>query len=839
MSGILLGPSANKIQYNSNMQGAIKTIELNQAKQNFNRPEYLNQFDELRFDNIDNPSGENDTYKTIIGYNASLKRDLMVRDNYSFFDNTKNGTYNVVTSDNFTHNNMMPSTTQRDINKSDNFSQRKLEAFTGSSANYVAKSEKIPLFEPMKDLTNINGMPVMTTELQQRYLPSNKNNNGNLPFETKIRVAPGVGNQVQEGKYAVYRMNPPDVDKLRSSINKKITYNNMPLETIKKGELRGTDLNLTKFKLPDYRVQNFDDLIPNAADVPREKQDGEYTNMATARGDSQHYLPGPSAQTTVGDGPDLNKTHFQTAKKESFATDYTHNIMEVNNKPVFTNAQSWGTCPTQRASVNTNYQGPIQNSTTTYNKDYNDKARQTIKQTTSHDIISNFNNTSRSQYAMNNDKAKQTIKQTTSHDIVSNFNNTSNSQYVMNNDKAKQTIKQMTSHDIVSNLNPVTANSQYVMNNDKAKKTIKQTTSHDIVSNLNPATANSQYVMNNDKAKQTIKQTTSHDIISNLNAASSSQYVMNNDKAKQTIKQTTTHNIISNLNPATSNSQYVMNNDKAKQTLKQTTINNKQSVNISSYIKDGYTNLTEPMKETIKQTTLVSKRPEGNMNTISGSLYYAKDKNDTARETIKQTTENTKYLGAAVDTFDNATYSNLQDTMRQTTKQTTVSAQPISNLYLSTNVNYARNPNDKTRNTIKQTIINNTYAGNLRSDVEGRISHEAAQNMHQNLCREATTYNRPANGRKDQTGPYFNNETFELNEPLLYGYMGNAHKALDHTVTPTLENKQIININNVKTKSKPIIDMSHYYINNNFINTLENNPLVNDIYHQKNLVLNL
>ena len=127
MSGILLGKINNGIQYNSNIENNIKMIEQNQAKQNFSKPEYLNQFDDLRFDSISNPVGENDTYKTLLGINSYVKKDLEIRDNYSYFNSNDNGTYNVISPDQFTHNNMMPNTTQRDVNKSVDFSQRKLE----------------------------------------------------------------------------------------------------------------------------------------------------------------------------------------------------------------------------------------------------------------------------------------------------------------------------------------------------------------------------------------------------------------------------------------------------------------------------------------------------------------------------------------------------------------------------------------------------------------------------------------------------------------------------------------------------------------------------------------
>ena len=709
MAGILLGSMTNKndIKYGSNMEGNIRAIERNQARQDFSKPEYLNQFDDLRFDNVSNPVGENDTYNTLLGLNSSVRKNLEIRDNYSYFNSNENGTYNVVPDNQLTHNNMMPNTTQRDVNKSVDFSQRKLEAFTGSNKNLIQKKEKVPLFEPMKDLSWVHGAPVMSGELQQRYLPSNKNNNGNLPFENKVRVLPGLGNQVQEGRNAVYRMNPVNVDKLRSNINQKVSYENKPLETIKKGEMRGADFNLTKFKLPDFRETDFGDLIPNCAVVPKEKKEGIYTNMHTDRGDKEIYMPGPGIMISMGDGPDLGKTKFATAKKETFINDNERNIQDVNNKPVFTNIKSWTNDDNQRASTNYDYKGPVQYATTTYSLNYNDIAKKTIKETTSHDIVSNFTNVnSNPQYIKNNDMAKNTIKQTTSHDIVSNFSNVnSNPQYLKNNDTAKTTIKQMTSHNIVSNFNSVNANSQYLKNNDTAKMTTKQMTSHNIVSNVNSIHSNSQYLKNNDVAKPT----------------------------------------------------------------------------------------------------------------------------------MKENVEATKYIGIAGDNFDNATYTQLEDTMRPTIKQSTSVPVPVSNIYMSSGVNYSRNPEDKTRDTIKQTIINNNYIGNIKNIVEGGISHVASSNMHQNLCREKTTYNRPANAKSDQMGPMFNKETFEPNQPLLYGYTGNAHRGLDQTVMATLSREEILNINEIRTNSKPIIDTSTYYINNNFINTLKDNPYVNDLYHQKNL----
>ena len=718
MSGILLGALAysglnknkynstdkkNEIKYSTNIKNSMNKVEYNQARQNYRKPEYLNQFDDLRFDNIGEPASSNDTYNTLIGYNASLKRDLAAKDNFSFFNTESDGTYNVVSQDKFVHNNMFPSTTQRDIDKSVNYSQRKMETFTGSSNNIIMKQPKKHLFEPVKDLTYVFGSQVDADLLKQRYLASNKNNMGNLPFSAKAKVLPGIEGAVQQGTYSVYRINPPTVDQLRTDDNKKISYLNKPLETLKKGEVRGPDFNVTKYKLPDFREQKFSDLVANKADVEREKQDGLYTNMDSQRGEGEYYQPGPSNNSNMGNGPDLSKTNFETSKKESYLNDNSHAITDNNFKPVFTNAKSYALCDNQRSSVNTNYKGGIMLSTQMYSN-ITDKAKQTIKQCTSHNIITNV-----------------------APDVYESYTNIT--------DKAKPTIKQCTSHNIVTNVAPDIYES-YTNITDKAKPTIKQCTSHNIVTNIAP------------------------DIYES--------YTNITDKAKPTIKQCTSHNIVTNIAPD---------------------------------VYESYTNIT-----------------------------------DKAKQTIKQTTETTKYIGPADDNNNMGTYVEFDDTAKPTIKETTVVIpKPVSSAYVSTATIYPRTKGDYAKETIKQTTIDNNYRGNVRTDVNAQISHDAANNMTPNLCREATvTFNRPANGKGDLHGPYIDRDNVELADSIHYTYAGNPYKALDHGVTPTLTNSQIQNINTIKTNSKPTNQTVSYYINSNYINTLNNNPFVNDIYHQKN-----
>ena len=75
-------------------------------------------------------------------------------------------------------------------------------------------------------------------------------------------------------------------------------------------------------------------------------------------------------------------------------------------------------------------------------------------------------------------------------------------------------------------------------------------------------------------------------------------------------------------------------------------------------------------------------------------------------------------------------------------------------------------------------------------------------------------------------------QTKKLNDPLLYSYVPMPHISLDQSIMPSVSREVI---DKVYIRAKPIVETSSYYINNNFINTLADNPLVNDIYHQKNI----
>ena len=760
-------------KYNSNIESNMNKLEKNQANNLITsikekKPEFFRQFDELTFDNINEPVSINDAHITITGLNSGLQNNLNLYNGYSNLNDDLN--YQVVSKENFTHNNMTPNTSRRDYTIDDSRASRKLEAFTGVNENFVPKQEKYPLFEPMKNLTYVDGMPVFTDYLDDRYLPSNKNNNGNLPFQNNVLIKPGLETNNRVGLGTVYRVTPRSTDALRSETNPKISYLNKPLETIKKGDMRGPDYNLTKYKLPDFRVVNFGDLIPNKATVEAQMKTGKFTNISSQRGEDQTHYSGHANNNNMGDGPSLTKTTFEPTKRQELYNDPTHSINAVNIRPVFTNKESWANRENQRSSLNASQNGNA--------------------------------------YLVEG--------------------GATNVQFT---DIARQTVRESTSHNIITNAKPVYNGPNY-QPMDIAKKTIRESTSHNIVINSKPEHNGPNYTPT-DIARKTIRESTSHNIVINSKPEHNGPNYTPTDKARETIKETTSHNIILGSNPEGRgpHSQYV---DKAKPTIKQTTLYVTPNMNVTSTVVAGYTkDDTDIARKTIKETTETNKYESGprGIETFEG---YTRDLTDEAKKTIRQTTENTQYEGPLHGSDNHLGYTrDVKDEARKTNRQTTENTEYEGPLHGTDNYSgYTRDVNDKARTTTKQTTLLKDYTGALNWGVEKPASHIDSDNMTIRETREISTFNRTAAGGKNITGPQFNKNTLKMNckKESVY-YVSPPSRGLDNNILPSAG--EPYNKHTFQNK-KPQLTYGNYYTNNIYINTLQENPYVNDIMHQKN-----
>lgn len=919
--------NTNYNSYNSNIEENIVNIEESQAKILKTQPEYFQQFDSLSFDNLSHPTAENMAHTTRSGFNTFLQRDLDFNNGYSEFQNNDMH-YNVIPKEEFVHNNMVPFTSRREnfINVDSN--SRKYEQLSGNDSMWQNKKEVDPFFEPVKNMNNVNGLPVMTEQLSQRYNPSLKNNYGNLPFQTDMKVAPGLDG-VRSAPYAVHRVMPRNIDSLRSEINKKESYKSKPLETIKKGELRGVESEITSYKLPTYREIDFNDLVPNKYDVEKPKKTGEFVHIETSRGftDYDNYCTGGMHNSNKGTVQSIDTIKFTPAKRENYLNDFTRGVNAIDTRPVFTNIDSYTNYETDRSEISQELHatGACNTNFASYCNDSSNIAKPTMKQ---NNIIQNRNlgingSIEQKSYVFSNDAVlPTTIRQMTNYNGIGNTAPSCQSGPLMLQDEAKRTIKQTTINPhSISNVAPLQQNCHTTLA-DIAKKTIRETTeNNNNIGNISSGFQNIN-VMRLDEAKPTIKQTTiENNIVLNAKPIYEKGNMMLLDDARHTIKETTiNHHGISNIKPAQQNAHITLS-DIAKNTIRQTTENNnyisniasnykknnmilldeakptlKESTVINSFIGQATSNvngvsayLSDELKPTIKQSTLHSYN--GNANYQQGSIYTKNE--DEAKPTIRQTTEVNKHMGI-IGGNNKELYNSLNDEARLTIKQTTLDttlkgqnvvanvAQPyiknndeakptiketllhkapggriynpnegyynINDEAKSTiketllheapagrmhNVNEGYyNINDDARVTIKQTTLLTNYKGNAKTNVNSIRVEEAERNMCIDDKKQQTALGaRIAGAKSDKIRGNINKDTVKFNDKRpVFGYISNPGNSKNYSITP-VSRKQT-------SKKTDLNTNTFYYVDPIQISTLNNNPLVNDIYHQKNVDFN-
>ena len=824
--------------YGTNISDKMNKIEKTQAnnlKKSIleNKPEFFKQFDELTFDNMGDPVAISDSHMTITGVNHSLQRGLDLTNGYSNIYESLN--YNLISKENFTHNNMTPNSSKRDYTTNSEHSSRKLEAFTGVSDYWVPKQEKKHLFEPMKDLTYVNGMPVMTDYLDDRYLASNKNNMGNLPFQTNVKVRPGLDGENRQGLGTVYRINPRNVDELRGEHNQKISYENKPLETIKKGEVRAPDYNLTRYKLPDFRETHFEDLVSGRSQMEGDRKSGKFTDINTQRGDNDINYRGAAYAPNIGEAPSKNKTTFEPSKKQELYNDPTHAVVGVNVKPILQNKESYINRETQRASLQATEIGAAYDiNGGSYTIDANFVPLTTLRQLMI-DGNTNIGITGAQQkanYIFSNDMVlPTTTRETTTHNMVlgaKGENNIGSTQHI---DNAKTTTKETTLSYRGGFANPIEkiGANQFT---DSAKTTTKECTLSYRGGFANPTEkiGANQFT---DSAKTTTKETTlayKGGFANPTEKIGANQFT---DSAKTTTKETTLAYKGGFANPTEKigANQFT---DSAKVTIKQTTLHTTPGTNVVGIVPNGYTkDYDDIAKTTIRQTT-ENNNYKSNVTSIEAQMGYTRDEKDSTKITIKQTTLYTTPGMNVTGVEAQIGYSrDEKDVAKTTIKQTTENNNYQGHIHGSDNYSgYIKDINDTAKTTIRETTHLQNYTGGLQGN-ESQTSHMATDNMCIDERREITTYNRTSAGGANLAGPQINKDKIKMNsKKQSVFYVTAPSKSLDQSVMPS--RTEAYNNNTFENK-KPQLTYGDYRTNNIFINTLKNNPLVNDIYHQKNV----
>ena len=475
--------------------------------------------------------------------------------NYNLNDYTYSLTGERIPLSSFYHNNMTPFL-KKNVTQNTNIEKMSpiLDNLTGNNSLKKGKTEVPCMFKPsMNSGGNICGMKNNDDFFKSRIELTDVANNF-FPIE-KIRVGPGLnqgfGSESTGGFHQADTLEyakPRSLDELRSKINQKETYFEIPVKGHIKGPDRRGEIAPMSKQRPDTVFEQSQDMWikttgANTKDTLRPAQN----IRPTVRQESHVEYKGAIAKNDLNQGikDDYGKSKIilynnerETTEKRTVVTNVT-SIIKAIAAPImdalkYTNKEY--TVEATRGVGNPSIQIP---SKATLYDPVNHIMKTTVKETTIHDNEAGNLSGNKETYTAFTDTAKTTVKETTIHDNEAGNLSGNKESYSASTDLAKTTVKETTIHD--NEAGNLTGNKEsYSASTDLAKTTIKETLIHDTVL-TNIKSNEKPYFKNEDDAKKTLRQTMpTQDTVRNIGGVVYKVTVYDPDiVAKTTTKETT------------------------------------------------------------------------------------------------------------------------------------------------------------------------------------------------------------------------------------------------------------------------------------------------------------
>jgi hypothetical protein len=599
-----------------------------------NIPSMKNIYDSTYWNNIkeDEQSRSNDLYKKsmkpyetgVVSKNStsdSFKRKFYSEINDENDDGEMMGDYTYsltgekVNVSSLSHNNMTPFL-KKNVTQNTNIEHMSpyLDNLSGNNCLKQKKKEVQCMFKPEVNSGGyICGMKNNDDFYKSRIEVSEVSNNF-FPIE-KIRVGPGLnqgyGNESTGGFQQADTLDyakPRTLNELRSRINQKQTYFEIPIKGHLKGPDRRGEISAMTKQRPDTVYEQTEDMWLKTTGANSKNTLRSAQNIRpTARQESHIEYTGPIARSELNQGinDDYGKSKIILYDNERESTE---------QRTVVTNVTSLIkalVAPIMDVLKYTNKEYTVESARGVGNPSIQIPSKQTLYDPVNHVM-------------------KTTVKETTLHDNE-NGNLTGNKEtYTAYTDTAKTTVKETTLHD--NEAGNLTGNKEtYSALTDNAKTTIKETTIHDNDTGI--LTGNKEtYSSLTDSAKTTIKETLIHDTVITNVKGNDGIYLKNGDDAKKTLRQTlpvedTVRNIGGVVYKVTLYDPDIV----AKTTTKETTIVGKSEYGFIGGMLEGifggYLNKNVEMKNTNKQFT-----SDVNEFGIAGSLNEHRQTDRTADE---------------------------------------------------------------------------------------------------------------------------------------------------------------------------------------------------------------
>jgi hypothetical protein len=366
-----MGNDHNNLFKKSNLISNNRVHERNYEKStkdtiNRNHSSFLNQFEELSFNNPNGPVSANNVHhengKMADTSKLEMERRLAMDGEYSKFHKNIDMTYGVAKGDEFIHNNMLPffkqgfgkgygpdSIMQK---KLDDVKQRKMETFSGSSKNieYRPKTERKPLFNPHVGLTHIYGMPNFTNYFEKRYTPGRERRNEKI--HQPVRVTPGLNlgyNEVaKHGYHDSFRPMQKTVDDLRTANNPKISYGSVVIPGLKSVR-RPIVPNVAKHRPVTFKELDPRDMQKGTSYYKGPSIYGQYDAPTTNRQiTTKAWYSAPNTNATYHK-PDSMREMHKISHKENFKYPGPRHAMGVGQEKATTStANTYHLEPTNR-----------------------------------------------------------------------------------------------------------------------------------------------------------------------------------------------------------------------------------------------------------------------------------------------------------------------------------------------------------------------------------------------------------------------------------------------------------------------------------------------------------
>ena len=199
---------------------------------------------------------------------------------------------------------------------------------TGTDTD-VMKDKEIakPMFKPVKNIGNVNGVSIYNSDLKHRY-NSSKYITGERPFE-QMQVGPGLNkgytskgsggfHQIDTRDYAM----PKNVDQLRSLNNPKLTYKSRVAAPKKSIDSRGKMGLMFKNKVETSYNQSHEDLLVTTGAVIKEMGRSTIIIKNTNRKYSGNIMGNPKYNISKAEV----ESNYKVSNKLSYCNDEVRNL---------------------------------------------------------------------------------------------------------------------------------------------------------------------------------------------------------------------------------------------------------------------------------------------------------------------------------------------------------------------------------------------------------------------------------------------------------------------------------------------------------------------------------